>query len=181
MIYRSLTTNGLLLDAVMLDRLVEAAPNKVHVSLHFPESLREVQRVVDNVEALRACGIQSGVNLVVRKSRLKEAQRAVDQLRNAGIDNDRIIYLPMRGQDTPSPNEIHVVAGRKSFQSMSCLTDCGNNPRFAAVDWNKNVAWCSYTKTRVELLDLSYEGLCKALNGLGVEFCGNDALTELRA
>src|SRR5688572_12594177 len=36
-LFRSLTTNGLLLRGEMLERLIEAAPDKVHVSIHFPE------------------------------------------------------------------------------------------------------------------------------------------------
>src|SRR5262245_39825273 len=42
-LFRSITTNGLLLDAAMLDRLVAAGPEKVHVSIHFPERDGEVR------------------------------------------------------------------------------------------------------------------------------------------
>ncbi len=34
-IFRSLTTNGLLLEGEAFDRLVRARPDKVHVSIHF--------------------------------------------------------------------------------------------------------------------------------------------------
>jgi molybdenum cofactor biosynthesis enzyme MoaA len=50
---RTLTTNGLPLErAAAFERLVRAAPEKVHVSIHAPENLREVARVVDQVLAL---------------------------------------------------------------------------------------------------------------------------------
>src|SRR3954451_15227104 len=35
-LFRSITSNGLLLTGALLDRLVEAAPDKVHLSIHFP-------------------------------------------------------------------------------------------------------------------------------------------------
>src|SRR5262249_5617919 len=47
-LFRSMTTNGLLLDG-LLDRVVEAAPDKVHLSIHFPERKGEVQRVIRQV------------------------------------------------------------------------------------------------------------------------------------
>ena len=36
-LFRSLTSNGLLLDGERLERLIAAAPDKVHISIHFPE------------------------------------------------------------------------------------------------------------------------------------------------
>src|SRR5688500_13115604 len=42
-LFRSLTTNGLLLEGALLDRLLESAPDKVHVSIHFPSNLAEVE------------------------------------------------------------------------------------------------------------------------------------------
>src|SRR6266545_1093454 len=61
-VFRSVTTNGLPLKGEVLDRLVEAAPDKVHVSVHFPERAVEVQRVVRQVQDLAERGIRSGVN-----------------------------------------------------------------------------------------------------------------------
>ena len=60
--FRSLTTNGLHLEE-SLDRLIEARPDKVHVSIHVP---RETERVIDAVNALHDRGVRSGVNLLVR-------------------------------------------------------------------------------------------------------------------
>src|SRR5581483_4331761 len=51
-LFRSLTSNGLLLQGPLLDRLVAAAPNKVHLSIHFPEREAEVSRVICQVSEL---------------------------------------------------------------------------------------------------------------------------------
>lgn len=170
-LFRSMTTNGLRLDD-LLDRLVEAAPDKVHVSLHFPGHLREVERVARQVRALEARGVASGVNLLVMRTQREEARRAVELLGNEGIGNDRIVYLPMRGQQTPTADELGVVAGQAKFQSMSCLLACGASPRFCSIGWDRSVAWCSYTKARRTLAAPTFAALTGALDGLGLDFCG---------
>jgi sulfatase maturation enzyme AslB (radical SAM superfamily) len=171
-VFRSLTTNGLLLQGEVLDRLVAARPNKVHVSIHFPERASEVSRVISQVTELAARGVKCGVNFLVSRTNLAPAREAAQCVRAAGIGNDRIVYLPMRGRDTPTPNELAEVAGKTPFQSMSCLTKCGPSSRFASIGWDKSVAWCSYTVTRRPLPELTYAGLTAAMTGLGLEFCG---------
>jgi sulfatase maturation enzyme AslB (radical SAM superfamily) len=171
-LFRSLTSNGLLLYGDMLDRLVAARPDKVHVSIHFPDRPNEVSRVVGQVNELAARGVKSGVNFLVTRSNLPAAREAAEQVRGAGIGNDRIVYLPMRRRDTPTPAELAEVAGNAPFQSMTCLTKCGPSPRFASVGWDKTVAWCSYTVSRRPLPSLTHAGLTAALTGLGLEFCG---------
>jgi molybdenum cofactor biosynthesis enzyme MoaA len=171
-LFRSLTSNGLLLNGALLDRLVAAAPNKVHLSIHFPEREAEVNRVIGQVQGLAECGIKSGINLLVARSNLEAAARAGEAIRAAGIDNQRIVYLPMRGQDTPTPEEVGRVAGGQPFQSMSCLMKCAASPRFCSIGWDRTVAWCSYTRTRASLTELTHAGLLAALHGLGLEFCG---------
>lgn len=180
-LFRSITTNGLLLDKAMFDRLKAAAPDKVHVSIHFPGTLSEVQRVVKNVQEFAEYGIRSGVNLLVQQSQLVAVRHAAEILRDAGISNDRIVYLPMRGQDTPSPEELAEVAGNQPFQSMTCLMECVPSSRFCSISWDRKVAWCSYTETRRSLPTLSYAGLIEAINGLGLQFCGGteSALQQL--
>lgn len=169
-IFRSLTTNGLHLDACF-DALVRSAPDKVHVSIHAPGNAAEVDRVITQVGALAGAGIRSGVNLLVRASQLPEAAAAAERVRAAGIGNDRIVYLPMRGQDTPSADELGRVAGSRRFQSMSCLLACGRSPRFVAIAWDKHVAWCSYTRSRRPLARLTHAALLAALDGLGLDPC----------
>jgi MoaA/NifB/PqqE/SkfB family radical SAM enzyme len=171
-LFRSMTTNGLRLDGEMLDRLVAASPEKVHVSIHFPERAAEVRRVIRQVRELDGRGVRSGINLLVARSNLEAARRAADSVRAAGIGNERIVYLPMRGRDTPTPEQLAEVAGRRPFQSMTCLMACGPSPRFCSIGWDKTVAWCSYTETRRTLPELSYRGLVASLAGLGLAFCG---------
>jgi hypothetical protein len=172
MLFRSMTTHGLLLDANAMDRLAAVGIDKVHVSVHHAGRVEEVARVAGQVEALRARGIRSGVNLLVARSRLADAARAATMLRDAGIGDDRIVYLPMRGVDTPSPEDVALVAGGRRFQSMSCLAACGKSPRFASVGWDRHAAWCSYTAARAPLATLDYPGLTQALDDLTVIFCG---------
>jgi len=171
-LFRSVTTNGLLLHGDTLDALVAARPDKVHVSIHFPDRAHEVNRVAAQVTDLAHRGVKSGVNFLVSRSNLPAAREAAKRVRDAGIGNDRIVYLPMRGRDTPTPDELADVAGRTPFQSMTCLTKCGPSPRFASVGWDKTVAWCSYTVARRPLPELTFAGLSAATTGLGLEFCG---------
>lgn len=171
-LFRSITSNGLPLNEEILDRLTAAGPDKVHLSVHFPEREAEVQRVIGQVKELERRGIKSGVNLLVARSNRDAAGRAGAAIREAGIGNERIVYLPMRGKDTPTPSEVSAVAGGGPFQSMSCLSACGKSPRFCSIGWDKRVAWCSYTSSRAKLPELTFAGLEAALDGLGLEFCG---------
>ena len=169
-VFRSFTTNGLLLDDNLAD-VVGARPDKVHVSLHFPEHEPELERVQRQVTMLADAGITSGVNLLVRQSRLPAAQAAARALADGGIGLERIVFLPMRGDDTPSPSELAQVAGSSRFQSMTCLLACAASPRFASLDWAKRVAWCSYTASRRRLPSHDYAGLLAALQGLNLQTC----------
>ena len=172
-LFRSLTTNGLPLQrSQVFDALIESRPDKVHVSIHFPGNEAEVSRVIDQATMLAGRGIRSGINLLVSRSNLRSARTTAFRIRSTGIGNDRIVYLPMRGADTPSPQEIASVAGEAPFQSMTCLAACGRSDRFCSIAWDRTVAWCSYTKLRRKMGDLTYGGLTKALDGLGLAFCG---------
>lgn len=171
-IYRTLTTNGLpLREAALFERLVEAKPDKVHLSIHFPGRRPEVERVVRQVGALSEAGLVSGINLLVRASEEDVAREAAKIAHEAGIGNERIVYLPMRGEDTPTPEQIGRVSGGR-FQSTSCLVSCGKSPRFCTVAADRSAAWCSYTASRRVLPDLTYRALRQTLSDLPVTFCG---------
>jgi sulfatase maturation enzyme AslB (radical SAM superfamily) len=171
--FRSMTTNGLLLDASAIAQLVDAAIDKVHVSIHTPSDRDEVARVIANVTALAAAGIRSGVNLLVRKSRLDAARAAAQALHDAGITNERIVFLPMRGTDVPSPQDVaHVAAG--PFQSTTCLARCHASPRFVSLSARRTIAWCSYTVERRTLAAPTHAALVAALDGLGLVDCADD-------
>ena len=170
-LFRSLTTNGLLLEQ-NLPQLVKAKPDKVHVSVHFPDDPVEVSRVIEQVHQLQSAGIKSGINLLVARSWLEAARQAASRIRESGIGNERIVYLPMRHADTPSPQEIAVVAGGANFQSMTCLAACRKSERFCSVAVDQTVAWCSYTSARRKLVALDFAGLMAALQDLDLTFCG---------
>lgn len=175
---RSLTTNGLpLRDVDTFERLVRAKPEKCHVSIHHPSSASEVIRATSIVNALEARGICAGVNLLVARSRIDAARRAAQALRDAGIRNDRIVYLPMRGNDTPTPEEIATVA-EGSFQSMTCLSACAKSERFASVAADRTVAWCSYTRSRRKLAAPNFAALLQALRDLPLVSCEDGALVS---
>lgn len=177
-LFRSMTTNGLRLKDAAIERLAEAAIDKVHVSIHFPHLRVEVDRAIDGVRRIDAAGIKGGVNLLVRASQIDAAIDAAKRLRDAGIGNDRIVYLPMRGRDTPSADDVGRVAGGARFQSMTCLMACGKSERFCSIDASRRVAWCSYTQSRRRLLSPTHAALREALDGLGLTFCGDSDATE---
>jgi sulfatase maturation enzyme AslB (radical SAM superfamily) len=178
-LFRSMTSNGLLLHGELLEQLIAARPDKVHLSIHFPERAGEVERIIRQVHDLAERGVRSGINLLVARANLEAAARAGKAIRDSGITNERIVYLPMRGQDTPTPAEVGLVAGGQAFQSMSCLPGCAKSPRFCSVGWDRSVAWCSYTPMRALLEKLTYAGLMAALDGLGLTFCGGTQETLL--
>lgn len=169
-VFRSFTTNGLRLDGLMHE-VVRSRPDKVHVSLHFPENRGEVRRVVRQVAELASRGLAAGVNFLVRRSRIEAAKRASCVLADAGIGPESIVYLPMRGSDTPEPRQLAEVAGTDRFQSTTCLLACAASPRFASLDWARRAAWCSYTSSRRPLPSNDYAGLLAALTGLGLKTC----------
>ena len=176
---RSLTSNGLPLeDSALFERLVDAQPDKIHISLHFPDRLREVRRVTTLVQELETRGLRSGINLVVRRSGLRGAHAAAAFIQRSGISNERVVYLPMRGHDTPSAAELRAVAGGP-FQSMTCVAGCGPSPRFASVAVDRTVGWCSYTQTRAPLGELTHSALTDAMEGLGLRHCGDGQLIRL--
>lgn len=170
-VFLSMTTNGLLLDD-QLERVSRLNVAKIHVSVHFPGREAEVTRVIRQVTTLRRMGIRSGVNLLVRASQLADATAAATRIRDSGVGNGAIVYLPMRGADTPTPAQIADVAGNEPFQSMTCLGACGVSPRFCSIDAHHRAAHCSYTESRRALPTLDAPGLHAALTGLDLRFCG---------
>lgn len=170
-VFVSMTTNGLLLDE-QWSRISRLDPKKVHVSIHYPSRDAEVSRVIRQVLHLRTMGIRAGVNFLIRADRVEAAIDAARRVRESGIGNDSIVYLPMRGQNTPRPEDVHRVAGSANFQSMTCLMACGRSPRFSSIDAYGRVAHCSYTSSRRSLESFDAAGLLTALDGLGLEFCG---------
>lgn len=170
-LFRSITTSGLRLDGA-LDALVAVAPEKVHVSIHDPGDLEEVARAVRQVRSLEARGIRGGVNLLVRRSGIAAARGAGAALRAAGIDAERIVWLPLRRDaDVPSPEDVASAAGGP-FQSATCLAGCAPSPRFASLDADGRAARCSYTRSRAPLRAMTHAALLEALAAAPLVPCG---------
>jgi hypothetical protein len=183
-LFRSLTTNGLPLERPgVVEALLDAHPDKVHLSIHAPENGAEVRRVIAWTVRLAAFGLRTGVNLLVRRSRLAEATAAHAALRGARIEPERIVLLPMRGEgghDTPSPNDVAAVADGP-FQSMSCLRGCAKSRRFASIDADRKVAWCSYTVSRAALDEPTYTAMRRGLDGLELIPCSEQLVAVRRS
>lgn len=173
-VFRSITTNGLLLDGRAQRALLDVAVDKVHVSLHFPAIVAEVRRVATQVAELRSSGVVAGVNLLVRRSELWAARRAWVALRAQGLSASSIVLLPMRPSDTPTPRQLARVAQTSKFQSVSCLGGCAGSSRFCAISWDWQVGLCSYTSERRRLVEPTARALQSALNGLGLVYCGTE-------
>lgn len=173
-IFKSMTTNGLLLGGRLIDRL---APHfdKIHVSIHFPENDWEVKRVLGNVAAIERAGIKSGINFIVKGWDIDKEKEAVRKIKAEGISPDRVVFLPLRGKG------IHVDLGKfrdvasllsPKFQSTWCLTECEKSERFVSIDWNGNVGWCSYTSAKTQMKEFTFGGMMEALNSKELVYCG---------
>ena len=166
--YLSVTTNGLPLELPEIkEKLLSARPDKIHISIHCPEDEVEVERVVKQLVWLQSVGVTPGVNLLVSKRNLAAARSAYSRLLDT-LSPKQIILLPLRhSSDTPQAQDLFEVAGRKPFQSASCLTGCKSAGNFASVSWDKKAHWCSFSSGKAALPELSYRGLLEALGASG--------------
>lgn len=94
-IFRSVTSNSLLLRGQLLEKLVAAAPDKVHISLHFPEQEIEVSRVIKQVQQLASFSITSGVNLLVSRYDIQNLVQdaSLEDLQTALFSRGTSLYL----------------------------------------------------------------------------------------
>jgi len=173
LLFRSLTTNGLLLDDSSVYRaLMRSRPEKVHISIHNPADREEVTRTIRQVKKLEDDGVSGGINLLVHHSSLEETRHTSEQIRLSGIGSRQVIYIPRHGEDSPSAEEVAYAAGQTPFQSVSCLQGCRRKPGFCAVGWDQKVGWCSYTSSRKLLNEPTASGLEEALTDLQLTPCG---------
>lgn len=173
-IWKSLTTNGLLLKGEEITRLARYL-NKVHVSVHFPEDEREVKRVIRQVKELEEKGLKSGINFLVKGRDVESEKRAVLEIKKAGIGADRVVFLPLRGKgvvlDLRKFREVAEILGNP-FQAVWCVLRCGKSERFVSVDWEGKVGWCSYTEAKTKMEKFTYRGMIEALEAKELVFCG---------
>lgn len=161
--YLTVTSNGLPLeDPALWERLQADKPDKIHLTIHFPDQPREVERVLRRVELLGTIGIKAGINLLVSALQVESAKRVYAEASSL-LQPDQIILIPQRFSHTPSPRELASVAGGKPFQSPACLLACKKPERFVSVSWDKQVNHCSFAGGKAPLPSLDYDGLCQAL------------------
>lgn len=171
MCYLSITTNGLpLMKEETWAMLMLHKPDKVHVTIHNPDDLNEVDRVMAQVEDLGAAGIKPGVNLLVGADKVEAAGVVYGRL-NEILCADQVIVIPQRFSNTPSPRQLSMVAGGKPFQSPSCLLGCKRPSDFVSVSWDKKVNSCSYASGKESLSTLDFEGLTDALERVNWKSC----------
>ena len=164
--YLSVTTNGLPLvrpNGISWETLREHAPDKVHVTLHNPDSEQELNRVMMEIRKLeKVVGVTAGCNLLVAASKIEASKKAYAALRRI-LTPQQIIMVPMRYGDTPGLVKFASVSGHDPFQSPSCLLECKKPENFVSVSWDKKVNYCSYAGGKEQMLSLDYQGMMEAL------------------
>ncbi|HHU26246.1 MAG TPA: radical SAM protein [Bacteroidales bacterium] len=162
--YLTITSNGLPLEeGEVLRKLIEANPDKIHLSIHYPHIVSEVERVARQIKMLQDTAIKPGVNLMVSQDQLVAARNVYAQLRTI-LSPEQIILIPERFANTPTPREVGLTSGGEPFQSPSCLIKCEAPAHFCSVTWDKLVSYCSFAGGKAPLASLTYEGLCTSLS-----------------
>lgn len=162
--YLSVTSNGLPLeDDNVWHNLTEHKPDKIHITIHKPENQLEVERVEKLTTRIADLGIKPGVNLLVGKNNISNAEITYQRLLKY-LTSEQIILVPQRFSNTPTAKELSLVAGGKPFQSPSCLLKCNRPQNFCSVSWDKKVNSCSFSQGKMPLEALDFNGLQMALN-----------------
>ena len=169
--YLSVTSNGLPLEEpVIWNRLLEHAPDKIHLTIHQPDNQKEVQRVIHRILELQKTAIKPGVNLLISKDKLVSAKEVYNGLMKY-LSADQVILVPQRFNNTPTPKEIGMVTNGKPFQCPSCLLSCKKPVSFCSVSWDKKVNFCSFAGGKESLMTLDYDGSVSALNKVAFVTC----------
>ncbi len=169
--YISVTTNGLpLLDSAIWAKLVSCPPDKIHVTIHNPHHLCEVERVFKQIVLLNEIGIKVGINLLVSKSKIEFCQKVYLHFSTL-LTPEQIILVPQRYFDTPSSQQLVFVANGQPFQSPLCLLGCTPPVDFCSVSWDKKVNRCSFAGGKAKLTSLDYAGLLIALEQVSFACC----------
>lgn len=170
--YLSVTTNGLPLAGTdVWNKLIMHQPDKIHVSIHNPQSAKEVATVEQLIHRLQnETNIKPGINLLVGADNVDAAKDVYNLMRHS-LDADQIIVIPQRFSNTPTPRQLATIAGGQPFQSPSCLLKCKRPENFVSVSWDKRVNSCSYAFGKQQLETLDYAGLMSALEKVQWKSC----------
>lgn len=168
----SVTTNGLLLDNPQIfEQVICSGIDKIHITIHFPEKIDEVERVINQIIRLQHTNtVLCGVNLLVSNKNYLDAGKVYKDIRKFLLPKN-IILVPMRYKNTPSLQQLSDVSNGEPFQSPSCLLKCSYSKTFCSVSYDQKVNWCSYALGKEKLESLDYAGLEKALNRVVFRTC----------
>ena len=169
--YLSVTSNGLPLeDTDVWQKLEGCKPDKIHITIHQPDNVREVQRVESLLPRIEAIGIKPGLNLLVGADKIEAATKVFQQMTKI-LQSDQIILVPQRFSNTPTPKQLASVVGKVPFQSPACLLACKRPDSFCSVSWDKKVNYCSFAIGKEKLETLDFKGLCHALDKVKWSSC----------
>ena len=171
--YLSITSNGLPLDNPEIKKeLRQFKPDKIHLSIHYPDNNKEINRIERQIKLIESLDIKPGVNLLISKINIISAQKVYHRLKKI-MSEDQIILVPIRSQDIPLPHQLLNITEGKPFQSPLCLLGCRKPENFCSVSWDKKANWCSFAKDKKPLRDLSFKGLIQALSLIQFSSCQN--------
>lgn len=169
--YLSVTSNGLPLENDKIwHKLTKTKPDKIHLTIHNPDSDIEVKRILNRLDCMKDIGVKGGINLLVAADKIAAA-RQVYRLALKNITPEQIILVPQRYSKTPTPEQLSEVTGGRPFQSPACLLKCEAPTNFISVSWDKKVNFCSFAKGKSDLPSLDYSGLCAALSKVEFKPC----------
>ena len=172
-VYLSVTSNGLPLENTgIFEKLLNNQPDKIHLTIHFPNRDEEVKRVVKMLKTISSkTDIKVGVNLLVNSLQIDSCKKVYEMLTDGFLQPEQIIIIPQRFANTPTPKMLLDVSGGKPFQSPSCLLRCHKPDNFCSVSWDKKVNFCSYATGKQTLESLDYQGLINALDKVRFGSC----------
>ena len=174
--YLSVTSNGMPLeDGHTWELLRLHKPDKIHITVHYPDNSREVERVKGLLPRIAALDIKPGVNLLVGADKIDKAKSVYSQLTRDLLSTNQVILVPQRFTNTPTAKQLGSVADGKPFQSPSCLLGCRRPMDFCSVSWDKKVNSCSFSPLKVPLKTLDFNGLVESLAKTVWHPCGAKA------
>jgi len=168
----SVTSNGLpLVNDTAFKSLIKNKPDKIHLTIHHPDNDSEVNESLHLLKAISKHHIKTGINMLIADDKLIEAERLTQRLYKQGYTSQNIIFVPRKFEHCPKPEQVAKVAANPYFQSASCLSGCSISYRFCSLSWDKKINFCSYSPSKVFLLEQSFEGIIKALNKIKFKTC----------
>lgn len=170
-IFVSITSNGLPLhNPEIWEQLMQNRPDKIHISIHFPEKESEIQSALYILKKLKTTDIKTGVNLLVSANNIDAAKVCFEKISTI-LSPKQIILVPHKYSNIPTAEQLATVASNQPFQAPSCLTECKTSNRFCSIGFNSSIGFCSYSPSRENLKELSYKGITDALNRINFKTC----------